>query len=475
MLSATAASLAFRSGDLKPSVLLDALLDKIALEDEGIGAFLSVHVERARAAALQSDKRYEEEKTFGALDGIPVAIKDNMHVHGTFTTAGSKILEGYTASFDAGVVAKLKDAGAVILGKTNMDEFAMGSSTEQSAYQPTKNPLDTDRVPGGSSGGSAAAVAANFTPLALGSDTGGSVRQPAAFCGVVGMKPTYGRVSRSGLVAMASSLDQIGPFARSVEDAELLFDEISGHDVHDATTHVDVSDRVEDTSIAGLRVGLPKEYFGEGLDPRVKQEVDAAVKVLEKQGASISTVSLPHAKYALAVYYIIMPSEASANLARFDGVRFQKSTLDLEAFPGDFWDVYTTTKRFFGDEVKRRILLGTFVLSAGYYDAYYAKAQKVRSLIKDDFEKVFADVDVLMTPTVPTLPFKFGEKTNDPLAMYLEDIYTVSANLAGIPGISMPFGAIEEGGKTFPAGVQILGPHFSEGVLFDVARSIEAA
>lgn len=472
--SATAAAVAFRSGELKPSVFVDALLDKIAGEDEGIGAFLDVHVERARAAALASDKRYAEGESLGPLDGVPVAVKDNILVHGTATTAGSKVLEGYTASFDATVIDRLKKVGAVILGKTNMDEFAMGSSTEHSAYQKTRNPQDTTRVPGGSSGGSAAAVAASFVPLAIGSDTGGSVRQPAAFCGVVGMKPTYGRVSRSGLIAMASSLDQIGPFARTVEDAELLFDTIAGYDSKDATTHHEITERAEDIDMSSLRIGLPKEYFGEGLDPRIRAEVERAVETLKAQGATIEEVSLPNTPHALAVYYIIMPAEASSNLARFDGVRYKNSTLDLEAFAGDFWDVYFTTKRdFFGAEVKRRIMLGTFALSSGYYDAYYTKAQKVRALIKKDFDKAFANVDVLITPTVPTLPFRFGEKTDDPLAMYLEDIYTVSANLAGIPGISLPFGNIEEDGSTFGVGVQILGPAFSEGKLFDVARTLE--
>ena len=474
-LSATALALKYREGSLKPSSVVDALLDKIAGEDQEIGAFLDVHVERARAAALKADERYAEGNPLGPLDGVPVAVKDNINIHGTFTTAGSKILEGYTASFDAGVIAKLKAGGAVLLGKTNMDEFAMGSSTEHSAYQKTKNPLDPTRVPGGSSGGSAAAVAANFTPLALGSDTGGSIRQPAAFCGVVGMKPTYGRVSRSGLVAMASSLDQIGPFARTVEDAELLFDEIQGHDPHDATTHQDFPEHGDDTAIKGLTVGLPKEYFGEGLDQRVKAEVDGAVEALKAQGADVVEVSLPHAQSALATYYIIMPSEASSNLARFDGIRYQKSVLDVEAFAGDFWDVYRRSKEYFGPEVKRRIMLGTFALSSGYYDAYYKKAQKVRALIRQDFEKVFEHVDVLLTPTVPQLPFKFGEKSDDPLAMYLEDIYTVSANLAGIPGISLPRGVIAEDGSNLKAGIQLLGPAFSEGVLFDVARTIETS
>lgn len=474
-LSATALALKYREGSLKPSEVTDALLDKIAGEDEAIGAFLDVHVEQARAAALAADKRFTDGSPLGPLDGVPVAVKDNINIHGTFTTAGSKILEGYTASFDAGVIAKLKTGGAVLLGKTNMDEFAMGSSTEHSAYQKTKNPLDPKRVPGGSSGGSAAAVAANFAPLALGSDTGGSIRQPAAFCGVVGMKPTYGRVSRSGLIAMASSLDQIGPFARTVEDAELLFDEIQGHDPHDATTHRDIPERGGDTAMKGLKVGLPKEYFGEGLDQRIKAEVDGVVEVLKGQGAVVSEVSLPHAQSALATYYIIMPSEASSNLARFDGIRYQKSVLDVEAFAGDFWDVYRQSKEHFGPEVKRRIMLGTFALSSGYYDAYYKKAQKVRALIRRDFEMAFEGVDVLLTPTVPQLPFTFGEKSEDPLAMYLEDIYTVSANLAGIPGISLPRGVISEDGSDLKAGIQLLGPAFSEGLLFDVARTIETS
>lgn len=487
-LSATAAALAFREGATTPSELTDALLDKIAREDGEVNALRDTHVEAARAAALEADKRYLDGTPIGTLDGISIVVKDNILVEGHFATAGSKILEGYVASYDATIVDRLKKTGAIILGKTNMDEFAMGSSTEHSAFGPTKNPLDAERVPGGSSGGSAAAVAQGFAPLALGTDTGGSIRQPAAFCGVVGMKPTYGRVSRSGLVAMASSLDQAGPLARTVEDAELVFEAIEGKDVHDATTHQDRQDRVTEVDIQKLRVGVPKEYFTEGLDPRIKEAVEKAVQVLENKGASIKEVSLPHSPHALAVYYIIMPSEASANLARYDGIRYGASTLRSSelagsdpagagsAWPSDFWNVYFETRQqFFGDEVKRRIMLGTFTLSSGYYDAFYVKAQKVRSRIKDDFDAVFEEVDVLVTPTAPTLPFKLGDKTEDPLSMYLADIYTVSANLTGIPGISVPFGLIEEGGKTFPAGVQLLGPAFSDERLFSIAKSIESA
>jgi len=483
-LSATELAIRYRDGSVKPSQVVDGLLDDIAMRDQEVGAFLDVFVEEARAAALEADKRYAAGEALGPLDGIPVAVKDNMLVHGKFARAASKILEGYVASYDATVVDRLKKGGAIILGKTNMDEFAMGSSTEHSAYGLTRNPLDPDRVPGGSSGGSAAAVAAGFTPLALGSDTGGSVRQPAAFCGVVGMKPTYGRVSRSGLIAMASSLDQIGPFARTVEDAELLFDEIQGFDEKDATTHQGqaTSDKRQE-GIAGLRVGLPKEYFAGGLDPRIKQAVDDAANVFEKAGAKLQEVTLPHTHAALPVYYVLMPAEVSANLARFDGVRYPNSTFDPEAsrpeqsrrIPGDFWDIYSTTRQqFFGAETKRRVLLGTFVLSAGYADRYYAKAQRVRSLIKQDFDRAFEDVDVLLTPTAPTLPFRFGEKTDDPVAMYLADIYTVSANLAGIPGISVPFGGISESGKTFPAGVQIMAKPFGEATMFAAAKALEA-
>lgn len=510
-LSVTAASLAFREGTLKPSQLTEAYLGAIASQNAGMNAYLEVYADDAHSEARAADERFAQGAALGPLDGIPIAVKDNILISGKRTTAGSKILEPYVASYDATVIARLKKAGVVFLGKTNLDEFAMGSSTEHSAFGPTRNPHDPLRVPGGSSGGSAAAVAANLCSAALGSDTGGSIRQPAAFCGIVGMKPTYGRVSRSGLIAMASSLDQIGPMAKSVEDAELLFSHIAGHDPLDATTYPadgrwqiansKKSEAIRHTpyAMSQLRVGLPKEYFGEGLDDRLRAAVMDASEHLKEKGASITEVSLPYASYALAVYYLIMPSEVSANLARFDGIRYGASMLRMDAdqrgqdadrrgkslrdsafslhqsAPKDFWDVYFETRReYFGEETKRRVILGTFALSAGYYDAYYVKAQKVRELIKTDFKRVFNEVDVLLTPTTPTPPFRLGERTQEPLQMYLADIYTVPGNIAGIPGLVVPFGSLSEQGSTLPIGVQLMGPNFSEPLLFEVGKVLEA-
>lgn len=491
-LSVVEAAVRFRDGTLTPSELTEAYLSAIKGRNPRLNAYLEVFSERARAEAAEADKRFEEDEPRGLLDGMPVAVKDNILIAGTRTTAGSKILEPYIASYDATVIARLKKEGVVFLGKTNLDEFAMGSSTEHSAFGATRNPHDENRVPGGSSGGSAAAAGAHLCAAALGSDTGGSIRQPAAFCGVVGLKPTYGTVSRSGLIAMASSLDQIGPMTKTVEDAEVLFAAIAGRDNLDATAHASQGQfQIPDSEseIPKLRIGLPKEYFGEGLDDRIRKRVTEAVEALQEQGATVKEVSLPHAPYALAVYYLIMPSEASSNLARFDGIRYGSSTLRVERGNTrkrdaetrekkfqDFWDVYFETRRqYFGDEPKRRIMLGTFALSSGYYEAYYARAQKVRALIKKDFDTVFDEVDVLVAPTSPVLPFRFGERSDDPLAMYLADIYTVSANLAGIPAMSVPFGRVKEDGKELPVGVQLMAKPFAEPTLFAAGKALETA
>ncbi len=462
-----------RSGELTVQGLVADCMLRIQEQDPEIHAFLDVY-EDARKEAEEKDAILRDAPQESPLFGIPIAVKDNILVKGKRATAGSKILEEYTASFDATVVRKLKSAGAIIIGKTNLDEFAMGSSTENSAYGPTKNPRDFGCVPGGSSGGSAAAVAAGMALGALGSDTGGSVRQPAAFCGVVGFKPTYGRVSRHGLIAMASSLDQIGPFAKTVRDAEILFSAIAGKDDFDATS-VDVTyePEKEHGSIRGIRVGVPREYFGVGLDPEIEKRIRQIVEKLKERGAIVETISLPHAPYALAVYYIVVPSEVSANLARFDGIRYG---VPPDAGAKNLFEAYARTReRGFGAEVKRRVILGTYVLSAGYYDAYYAKAQKVRTLVARDFEHAFGakKIDVILGPTTPTPAFPFGEK-EDPLSMYMNDIYTVAINLAGLPGISIPGGLVPtDGGKEMPFGVQLVLPWFEEGKLFSIAKAIE--
>ncbi|TSC78822.1 MAG: aspartyl-tRNA(Asn)/glutamyl-tRNA (Gln) amidotransferase subunit A [Parcubacteria group bacterium Gr01-1014_29] len=443
--------------------LTDHALKAIRTHDGAIHAFLDVYEEELTRHSVSSQFGIE-----GALlAGIPIAIKDNILIAGKKATAGSKMLETYEAAYDATVITKLKEAGAVFIGKTNMDEFAMGSSTENSAFGPTKNPHDPARVPGGSSGGSAAAVAAGECIAALGSDTGGSIRQPAAFCGVVGLKPTYGAVSRNGLIAMASSLDVIGPITKTVEDAEIMFNVIKGKDPLDSTT-VELHNMEHGAwnKEKKLRIGVPKEYFGEGLHPEVKQAVEAALKMLHDSGFRIHDISLPHSDYALAAYYIIMPAEISANLARLDGIRY-----GLSKDADDLLGVYMKSRRAgFGAEVRRRIILGTYVLSAGYYDAYYTKAQQVRSLIKRDFEKAFEEVDVIVSPTTPTPAFKFGEKSNDPVEMYLSDIYTVSANLAGIPALSVPCGVSKDG---LPIGIQFMGRWFEEEILFEVGKEVE--
>jgi len=438
-----------------------------------LGAFLSLREEaslEAEANGRPAPGRAEG-GSGGPLAGVPIAVKDNLCTLELPTSCGSRILEGYVSPYEATVVRRIRDAGGMILGKTNMDEFGMGSSTENSAYAPTRNPHDGERVPGGSSGGSAAAVAAGIVPCALGSDTGGSVRQPASFCGIVGLKPTYGRVSRYGLVAFASSLDQVGVLGATVEDAARLLQVIAGHDPRDATSSsLPVPDFLEGAGagVDGLTIGVPEEYFREGLDPEVRDLCTAALARLEGAGAKLREVSLPHTRYAVPTYYILAPAEASSNLARYDGVRYGLRSPEADSVEG----VYALTRtRGFGPEVVRRIMLGTFALSAGYYDAYYGRAQRVRALIAGDFERVWAEgVDLIFTPTSPTPAFRFGTRTEDPVAMYLSDIYTVTANLAGIPGISVPVG-LRDG---LPVGAQLLAPMWEEARLIRVASALES-
>lgn len=453
-----------RKKEFSATELAKGFLEEIKKTDENIGAYLSVLEDMSLKQAGEADEKIVSGQG-NALTGIPLAIKDNILIRGERCTGGSKILEDYIAPYDATVIERLKSQNAVFIGKTNMDEFAMGSSTESSAYKKTKNPHDLERVPGGSSGGSAAAVAANECLGSLGSDTGGSIRQPAAFCGVVGFKPTYGTVSRYGLMSMASSLDQIGPFAKTVEDAEIIFDSICGKDCMDSTS-VDYGKlRLPMKEMKGLKIGVPKEYFSEGIDKRIADKVMEAIKRFEVAGAQIKEISLPHSKYAIAVYYIIMPSEVSSNLARYDGIKYGLSKQE-----GSLMDVYTSSRREgFGAEVRRRIMLGTYTLSAGYYDAYYLKAQKVRAKITGDFTDAFKDVDLIMGPVTPKLPFKFGEKSADPLSMYLEDIYTVPVNLAGLPAISVPCGNVEG----LPVGLQVIGNHFDEATIFEAGKFFE--
>jgi aspartyl-tRNA(Asn)/glutamyl-tRNA(Gln) amidotransferase subunit A len=447
-----------------------AHLDRIQALDATLGAFLHLTPERALARARALDQELAAGQAAGPLLGVPVAVKDVLDVEGLPTTCGSRVLDGYRPPFTATAVTRLEAAGAVIVGKTNMDEFAMGSSTENSAFHPTRNPWDTARVPGGSSGGSAAAVASRMVPLALGTDTGGSIRQPAALCGVVGLKPTYGRVSRYGLVAFASSLDQIGPFARTVEDAACLLSAISGPDPSDATSaEVPVPDFVAESTggARGLRLGVPWSFLEKGVEPATLARFRESLAVLESAGARTVEVALPHASYAIATYYIVATAEASSNLARYDGVRY-----GLRSEGRDLLSLYGQTRdRGFGPEVKRRIILGTFVLSSGYYDAYYLRAQKVRTLIRQDFERAFEACDVLALPTSPTPAFRLGEKTSDPLQMYLADIFTVPANLAGIPGLSLPCGLVDG----LPVGLQLLGRHFDETTLLRVGRVFQGA
>jgi len=463
-----------------------AFFERIKEHDKKIGAFLALNEEQALRTAEEVDILIAKGEQIGELAGVPLAIKDNITLEGLPATAGSKLLERYTAAYDAGVVKRLKTQHAIILGKTNLDEFGMGSSTENSAFQITRNPHDPKRVPGGSSGGSAAAVAAGMALGALGSDTGGSIRQPAAFCGVVGLKPTYGAVSRSGLIALASSLDQIGPLTRTVKDAALLFRAITGHDPLDATstdTHYEKDEELIKPSfekIKNLTVGIPKEYFIGGIDAEVSEALDEALRALKSLGVKTKEISLPHTKYALSAYYIILPAEASANLARFDGIRYSQNPMNFHGMQGKaegLYDLYLEQRGHgFGPEPKRRIILGTFVLSSGYYDAYYAKAQKVRRLIAEDFKRTFEEVDVLFTPTTPTTAFALGEKTADPLSMYLSDIFTIPANLAGVPAISIPVRPtlnLKPETSNLPVGFQLIGRHFREADILGLGQYYE--
>jgi aspartyl-tRNA(Asn)/glutamyl-tRNA(Gln) amidotransferase subunit A len=442
-----------------------AALDRIARRDGPLHAFLHVNGEAALARAAGLDRRPDP----GApLLGVPIALKDNICTAGVQTTAGSRVLEHYVPPYSAAVVERLEQAGAVIVGKTNCDEFAMGSSTEHSAFGPSRNPWDPERIPGGSSGGSAVAVAADMVPLSLGSETGGSIRQPAALCGVLGLKPTYGRVSRYGLIAFGSSLDQIGPFARSARDMAALFAAIAGHDARDATSaHDAVPDYTAGLTgeIAGLRVGVPRALMDEGVEPGVREAFDAALAQMAAAGAVLSDVTLPHASLAIPVYYLVANAEASSNLARYDGVRY-----GTRAEAGSLTEMYYRTRARFGAEVKRRIMIGTYVLSAGYYDAYYVKAQQVRTLIRKDYDEAFAHVDVVALPTSPTVAFRLGARTADPIQMYLADVFTAAANLAGLPAISIPCGLT---GENLPVGLQLTARPFAEGTLLRAADVLE--
>ena len=460
------------SGNITSRQLVEAVFHCIRATNPALNTYITLNESEAIRKADEVDARVSAGDPLGPLAGIPVALKDLLCTRGLLTTAGSRILANFVPPYDATCVARLREADAVLVGKLNMDEFAMGSSNENSAYGPVRNPHDPTRVPGGSSGASAASVAANQTVLALGTDTGGSIRLPASFCGAVGLKPTYGRVSRYGLIAYASSLDQIGPVARNVKDAALLLNVIAGHDPRDSTSvDVPVPDYTAclEAGVAGLTVGLPAGYFGQGLDDEVRSAIIGSVEVLERAGAEIREVDLPiacHPAYSVAAYYIIATGEASSNLSRYDGIKFGSRTEG-----DDLFDMYCRTRSAgFGEEVKRRIMLGTYALSAGYYDAYYLKAQKVRTLIRQDFEKAFETCDLLAAPVSPTPAFRMGEKTGDPLRMYLSDIYTVSVNLAGIPGISVPCGVSEAG---LPIGLQLLAPAFGEIRLLRTAYVVE--
>ena len=449
--------------------LANAFFDRIEKEDKKISAFLTLTRDLALSQAKEIDDRILEGREISVLAGVPMAVKDNILVENVRCTAGSKILENYIAPYDATVIKKLKSQGAVILGKTNLDEFAMGSSTENSGFFPTKNPHDLTRVPGGSSGGSAATIAANLSVFALGSDTGGSIRQPASFCGVAGLKPTYGAISRYGLIAFASSLDQIGPLTKTVEDCRIVFEAICGKDEMDSTS-LNLKFKNQNSKpqfkIQNIKIGVPKEYFIKGMNVEVEKIIKKAVKKIENLGAKIEEISLPHAEYALPCYYIIAPSEASANLARFDGIKYgysQKAAKDL-------MEVYLQSReKGFGAEVRRRIMLGTYALSAGYYEAYYKRAQKVRTLIKEDFQEAFEKVDLILTPVSPSVAFKLGEKISDPLTMYLSDIFTIAVNLAGLPALSLPCGKV----NNLPVGLQIIGNKFQEHEILKVGEIFE--
>lgn len=459
-------------GETSSTAVMESVLNRIKAVDDKVRAYITVTGDIARTHAEESDKRLKSGTTNSPLLGIPIAIKDNMCTEGIKTTCASKILGNFVPPYDATVVDKLKSSGYVLCGKPNMDEFAMGSSTENSGFFITRNPWDLERIPGGSSGGSAAAVAAGECIAALGSDTGGSIRQPAACCGVVGLKPTYGRVSRYGLVAFASSLDQIGPITKDITDAALLMNVIGGHDPKDSTSaNVPLPDftKALKKDARGMRIGIPKEYFIEGMDPEVEKAVREAIRTLEQLGAKAVEVSLPHTGYAVATYYILATSEASSNLARYDGVKYGFRAQGAK----DLLDMYLKSRsQGFGPEVKRRIMLGTYALSAGYYEAYYKKGQQVRTLIKRDFDEAFKSVDVIVTPTAPTAAFKLGEKSADPLQMYLSDIFTISVNLAGIPGVSIPCGFTKAG---LPVGLQLLGKHFDEESILHAAFAYEQA
>ncbi len=463
------------AGEVRSVEITQACLDRIEAVDAGVRAFLHCDAEDALAQAAASDQRRAKGEARGPLDGIPVALKDIVAVRGQPLTCASRMLENFVSPYEATAVRRLREAGAVLFGRLNMDEFAMGSSTENSAFGRTANPWDTARVPGGSSGGSAAAVAAAETILSLGSDTGGSIRQPAAFCGTVGVKPTYGRISRYGLVAFASSLDQIGPFARCVEDAALFLDAACGHDPLDSTSLPGTTNGFREAVLDSARrdrpwrIGVPKEFFAEGIDPEVRASVEKAISFCVESGCTIKEVSLPHSAHAVPVYYILATAEASSNLARYDGIRYGHRSTEC----ADGIDLYHRSRgEGFGEEVKRRIMLGTYVLSSGYYDAYYLRAQKVRTLIRRDFDRAFEKVDCLIGPTTPGTAFREGEKTDDPLSMYLSDVYTISANLAGLPALSLPCGLDSSG---CPIGLQMIAPVLKEGNMLALAARFEEA
>ncbi len=472
------------SGEITAVQLTEEYFANIAQKDEEVFAYLTLTKKSALEQAKKVDEKIASGEKIGIMEGIPGAIKDNICVKGTRTTAASKILDNYVAPYDATVIERLKESGAIFLGKTNMDEFAMGSSTEKSAYGPTRNPADPERVPGGSSGGSAAAVAADEAVWALGTDTGGSIRQPASFCGVVGLKPTYGRVSRYGAIAMASSLDQIGPITKTVEDAAIVLSVISGEDKFDSTSAQSPAKDYTNYltgEAKGLRIGVGKDYLKD-LGPEVKTSIEKVIETYKKLGAEVKEIELPYSKYALPVYYIIMPCEVSSNLARFDGIKYGMRAFDhkntkLGFKPEDrtLIETYLDSRKYgFGEEVKKRIMLGTYALSSGYYDAYYLRAQKVRTLIKQDFERVFEDVDLILTPTAPSPAFKFGEKTTDPVQMYLEDIFTITANIAGVPAISVPAkDKVSVDGKELPIGFQLMAKWFDEENMLRAAHAYE--
>ncbi len=461
-----------RSGELSAVSVLEHFNNRIKTLDGDLNCFLSLNSESQKEAAAV-DAKVKNGEDPGPLAGVPIAIKDNIDIKGLKTTCASKFLENFVAPFSATVIDRLRAAGAVLIGKTNLDEFAMGSSTENSAFGPTKNPWDKERIPGGSSGGSAAAVASRLCPIALGSDTGGSIRQPAAFCGVLGMKPTYGRISRYGLVAFGSSLDQIGPFTHCTADAARVTEVMSGACSKDSTAANTKVPHFEDAlgqDLAGLRIGVAKEFMDDRIDQAVRDKVMESIKVMEESGAEVVDISLPHTEYSIPVYYIVATSEASSNLARYDGVGYGTR----HEGDGDIMSLFMKSRlEGFGDEVKRRIMLGTYCLSSGYYDAYYDKAQRVRTLLRQDFENAFEKCDVIVGPTTPTLPFKIGEKTDDPITMYLADILTASLNLAGLPGVSVPAGFLDDGDSKLPVGMQIIAPPFREDLIFRVADAHE--